>query len=357
MRVALGLSGGVDSTIAAILLKEQGYDVIGITMAKWSPESGILTRDKRGCFGPSEPDALISAERAAKKLGIEHHIIRLDDEFKSEVLDYFTTTYALGKTPNPCVICNQQIKFGALIAKARKLGLDFDRFATGHYAQVSYSEQLGRWQLFQAADKRKDQSYFLSFLTQEQLAGSLFPLGGMQKDDIREFARTRGFEYLIKEKESQDFLESDNILPLFRKNSFAPGDFVDTAGNVLGKHKGLIHYTIGQRKGLGLAGFDSPRYVISLSRRENKVVIGKEEELYSNELLAVNMNWVSIPEPSGELRCEAKVRLAQHPVSCTINKAEGLWKVVFDQPISAITPGQVLALYDGEMLLGAGFIL
>lgn len=357
MRVALGLSGGVDSTIAAILLKEQGYDVIGITMAKWNPESGILTRDKRGCFGPSEPNALISAERAAKKLGIEHYIIRLDDEFKVDVLDYFTSTYALGKTPNPCVMCNQQIKFGALITKARELGLDFDYFATGHYAQASYSKDLDRWQLFQAADKRKDQSYFLSFLTQEQIASSLFPLGGMQKDDIREFARTRGFEYLIKKKESQDFLESNNILPLFKNTRFAPGDFVDTQGNILGKHKGLIHYTIGQRKGLGLAGFDSPRYVISLNHRENKVVIGKEEELYKDELLAVNMNWISIPEPTAELRSEAKVRLAQEPVSCTVNKEDILWKVCFDEPVSAITPGQVLALYDSEMLLGAGFIL
>lgn len=357
MRVALGLSGGVDSTIAAILLQEQGYEVVGITMAKWNPSSGMLTRDKRGCFGPSEPDAILSAELAAKKLGIEHHVIRLDDEFKAQVLDYFTATYALGKTPNPCVVCNHQIKFGALISKARELVPDFEYFATGHYAQTSYSEESGRWQLFQAADNRKDQSYFLSFLSQEQLASSLFPLGGMQKDDIREFARKRDFEYLIKKKESQDFLESENILPLFRNMKITPGDFVDKDGNILGTHKGLIHYTIGQRKGLGLAGFDSPRYVIALNRRQNRVVIGREEELFKDELLAVNMNWVSIPEPKQELCCTAKVRLAQKPVPCTLSRDESLWKVAFHEPVSAITPGQVVALYDGKMLLGAGFVL
>jgi tRNA-uridine 2-sulfurtransferase len=358
MKIALGMSGGVDSTMCALMLQESGHEVIGITMAKWNPDSGIISADKRGCFGPSEPQALKAAAALAQKLGLEHHQINLEAEFAADVLRYYTDTYLKGQTPNPCVVCNRQIKFGALLEKARALGIEFERFATGHYARLRFDEGSRRWQLLKAADQHKDQSYFLSLLSQAQLAQTLFPLGDMQKSEIKEYARARGFEKLIKKKESQDFLESNDSSPLFRAYSFEPGDFVDRNMKVLGRHKGLIHYTIGQRKGLGLAGFAEAQYVIGIDKAQNRVIIGPERELYSQSLFATAVNWVSIAEPQGKFSCFAKIRLAQEPQPCTVEKMpDGSFLVSFDTPVSAITPGQVVAFYDEDLVLGAGFIL
>jgi len=358
MKIALGMSGGVDSTMSALMLMAEGHEVIGITMAKWSPASGINCAEKRGCFGPSEPQALVSAVNLAAKLGIEHHVIDLELEFARLVLNYYTKTYVEGKTPNPCVVCNRMIKFGAMVEKTRALGIDFDRFATGHYARVNFNPASGRWQLLRASDPKKDQSYFLSLLSQEQLAKSLFPLGGMNKSAIREFARSQGYDYLVKKKESQDFLESYDNRPLFSDYKILPGDFVDSKMNVLGRHRGLVHYTIGQRKGLGLAGFAEAQYVIGLDAEHNRVIIGPEKELYSDALIAVDINWISQAEPTGKLRCRAKIRLAQEPQLCEVEKlADGSYQVKFDKPISAITPGQIVALYEDDLVLGAGFIV
>ncbi|MDD3579227.1 MAG: tRNA 2-thiouridine(34) synthase MnmA [Candidatus Cloacimonetes bacterium] len=358
MKIALGMSGGIDSTVCAMLLRDQGHEVIGITMTKWNPRSGIVQADKRGCFGPSEPQAIESAKRTAAKLGIEHHIINLEQEFEREVLEYYRQCYASGRTPNPCVVCNQKIKFGALLSKAQASGISFDRFATGHYARISYSEQLSRWQLHQARDKAKDQSYFLSALSQEQLSLTLFPLGEMMKTEIKAFAESKGYEYLIKKKESQDFLESYDNTPLFHNSDIVPGQFVDRDGKVLGMHKGLVHYTIGQRKGLGLAGFTVPQYVIGINPESNTVIIGPEEELFSDSLYARSLQWVSIPEPKQQLRCQGKIRLAHQPVSCTVDHlTDDKYYIMFSECISAITPGQVIALYDDDLVLGSGIII
>lgn len=358
MRIALGLSGGIDSAMCALMLQQQGHEVIGITMQKWVAESGIISADKRGCYGPSEPAALTAAIQSATKLGIEHHIVNLEEEFTGSVLKYFTDSYLRGQTPNPCVVCNQQIKFGALIQKARELDIRFERFATGHYARVAYDEPSHRWQLSAAADSLKDQSYFLSMLTQEQLAISLFPLGDMQKAEIKDFAKAQGYEHLIKKQESQDFLESHDSSPLFKDYRVEEGDFVDQDMKVLGRHKGLIHYTIGQRKNLGLAGFDQAQYVLALDKAKNRVIIGPKRYLYHDSLFATAVNWVSIPEPDTVLICTAKIRLAQIPQPCKVEKMhDGSFYVRFDNPISAITPGQVVAFYDGDLVLGAGFIL
>ncbi|MDD4099756.1 MAG: tRNA 2-thiouridine(34) synthase MnmA [Candidatus Cloacimonetes bacterium] len=357
MRIALGMSGGVDSTICAMLLKAQGHEVIGLTMAKWNPQSGILSTDKRGCYGPSEPQAVQSAIQSAARLGIEHHVINLEQEFEREVLDYYRAAYASGKTPNPCVVCNRKIKFGALLDKARASGIAFDRFATGHYARIRYAADSGRWQLLKAKDPLKDQSYFLSGLSQEQLSFTLFPLGDIKKSQIKTYAENQGFDYLIKKKESQDFLESYDKSPLFGESDARPGYFMDRRGKILGTHKGLIHYTIGQRKGLGLAGFDQPQYVIAMDETTNTVFIGPEEELYSDALYVSEINWLSIPEPQGELNCQGKIRLAHDPVPCTVDKlSSGKHYVKFSESISAITPGQVIAFYDNELVLGSGII-
>jgi len=357
VRIALGMSGGVDSTVCAMLLKEQGHEVIGLTMAKWNPKSGILSADKRGCYGPSEPQALQSAIQSATRLGIEHHVINLEEEFEREVLEYYRSVYACGKTPNPCVLCNRKIKFGALLEKARASGISFDRFATGHYARTFYDADSERWQLMKAKDSLKDQSYFLSGLSQEQLSITLFPLGTMLKSKIKAYAESQGFEYLIKKKESQDFLESFDKSPLFQESDARPGYFKDRAGKILGMHKGLIHYTIGQRKGLGLAGFAEPQYVIAMDAETNTIYIGPEADLFSDTLYATEMNWLSIPEPQGELSCQGKIRLAHEPVPCTVDKlSSGKYYVKFSESISAITPGQVIAFYDHELVLGSGII-
>lgn len=357
MKIALGLSGGVDSTICAMLLKEAGHEVIGITMRKWSAASGIVNKDKRGCFGPSEPQALASAKEAAAKLGILQYEIDLEEEFKEEILSYYRQSYAAGLTPNPCVFCNQKIKFGALLKSAINSGISFDRFATGHYARTSYNAELQRWQLFKAIDKSKDQSYFLSGLNQEQLSLSLFPLGDMLKTQIKAYAETHGFEYLIKKKESQDFLESYDNSPLFEATDARAGYFIDKNGKILGEHKGLIYYTVGQRKGLGLKGFPEAQYVISLDKTTNNILVGNESELYSDKLLAININWLSIPAPTEGLECSAKIRLAQEPEACTITPlSDGSALVRFTKPISAITPGQIVAFYEGDMVLGMGEI-
>jgi tRNA-uridine 2-sulfurtransferase len=358
MRIALGMSGGVDSTVTAMMLREQGHEVIGLTMAKWNPASGINQADKRGCYGPSEPQALESAVEAARKLGIEHHVINLEAEFEREVLEYYRLSYAAGRTPNPCVVCNRRIKFGALLSKARAAGISFERFATGHYARISYCASLKRWQLRKGIDPTKDQSYFLSGLTQEQLAITIFPLGSLLKTEIKAYAERQGFEYLIKKKESQDFLESYDNSPLFAAGDAIPGAFTDRHGKVLGTHKGLIHYTIGQRKGLGLAGFAVPQYVIGMDPDTNTVIIGPEEELYSDSLYARDVNWLSIPEPQAILACSGKIRLAHQPVACTVDKiSDGSYYVKFSESISSVTPGQVIAFYEDDLVLGSGIIV
>ena len=359
-RVALGMSGGIDSTMSALILMDQGYEVTGITMSIWDPSIPITESTKSGCFGPGEADDLEAARKACAQLGIEHHIIRLQQEYKGKVLDYFCATYLDGKTPNPCIFCNQRMKFGFLPQRAKEMGLQFDFFATGHYVRKDFDEGSQRWQIRKAKDLTKDQSYFLAFLAQEQIRTSLFPLGALRKEEIRDFARARGYEYLTTKKESQDFLETDDYSVLFANGTFSPGEIVDPNGKVLGTHRGLIHYTIGQRKNLGLSGMPEPYYIIRIDAAQNRVVVGPKELLMHDRLIATELNWVSIPGLDSPLKASAKIRLGHDAAPCLITPLEIAGKealeLVFDEPQLSITPGQAVVLYQDDLLLGGGII-
>ena len=359
-RVALGISGGIDSTMAALLLMDAGYEVIGITMSIWDPAIPILESTKNGCFGPGEADDLEAARKVCLQLGIEHHIIKLQAEYKDQVLDYFCATYLDGKTPNPCVFCNQRIKFGFLPLRAKELGIQFDYFATGHYVRQGFDEVSKRWQISKAVDPSKDQSYFLAFLSQDQLAQTLFPLGSMHKEEIREFARQRGYEYLATKKESQDFLETDDYSVLFEADAFAPGDIEDESGKVVGKHQGLIHYTIGQRKNLGLSGMPEPYYVTRIDTQNNRLYVGPQKLLFHDRLIATAINWVSISALDAPLHASAKIRLGHDAAPCLIipreTDGEQELELIFDEPQLSIAPGQAVVFYQDDLLLGGGII-
>ena len=356
-RVALGMSGGIDSTMSALILQEQGFEVIGLTMSFWDPSIKIAEQTKKGCFGPGEAENLEAAKLAAKKLGIEHHVIPLSGEFRTHVLGFYTSTYLMGKTPNPCSICNPLLKFGLLPQAARSMGLSFDYFATGHYARKHFDEKLKRWQILRGVDKSKDQSYFLSLLSQEQIAQAIFPLGEMHKVDLKAFARLHGFEYLVKKQESQDFLQTEDHSVLFETSQIVPGRIVDFVGRELGTHRGLIHYTIGQRKNLGVAGMPEPYYVIRLDAEKNELVLGPVRLLYSDSLIAEKLNWVSIEPPIEKLEVTAKIRFAHEPAAATLELMDTQRvKFNFQEPQLSITPGQLVVFYRDDLLLGGGFI-
>ncbi|NLK49809.1 MAG: tRNA 2-thiouridine(34) synthase MnmA [Candidatus Cloacimonetes bacterium] len=355
--MALGLSGGVDSAAAAILLKDAGYEVIGITMSIYDPSLEIGEAVGKGCFGPNEVQSLEAARKVADALAIPHHIIDLKKGFQKEVLAYYTSSYQKGQTPNPCVMCNAHIKFGLLPQKAREEGLDFDLFATGHYVQKKQDPTTGLWQIYKGLDASKDQSYFLCFLNQLQLASTLFPLGALDKREAREIVADKGLDWLLVKKESQDFIQSGDHAALFDDGSHQPGDMVDSEGRILGQHRGLIHYTIGQRKGLGISGQPEPMFVIRIDAQENKVVVGTGKELFGYELTALNPHWISGIRQQTPQRALVRIR-QQHiaaPASLTAMD-DGNIRVKFDKPQLAITPGQIVAFYEGERLLGGGVI-
>ncbi len=357
IKVAVGLSGGVDSSMAARILLEQDYDVIGLTMSIWDGSIDIGTANKSGCFGPGEADDLKAAAEVCKKLGIEHHIIRLQNEYKDNVLNYFCSTYRNGKTPNPCLICNQKMKFGLLQTKTREQGIDFDYFATGHYARVDFNERNQRWMLKRALDLSKDQSYFLSFLDQKQLSQIIFPLGELTKQETREMAKKFGFSELVEKKESQDFLETDDYSVLFAPDTFEAGDIVDIRERVLGRHKGLIHYTIGQRKNLGIPGQTEPYYVIDVDNEKNRLVVGPQRYLYGIICKAVNINWVSIEPPDRPFWTKAKIRLQHEPADCFVSPMKNnMVEVNFEKLQLSITPGQGIVFYNGDTVYGGGLI-
>ena len=352
MKIAIGLSGGVDSSMAALLLKRADHEVTGITMSLWDGSIALPESESSGCFGPGETRELSEIEDIAKRLDIPHTVIPLADQYKKSVLDYFRSEYKAGRTPNPCVKCNQLMKFGFLIDSARALGLDFDYFATGHYARVTDGGTVLRM----AKDPKKDQSYFLSRLKPAQLAQVMFPLGESVKDDIKNFARANGFKDLADKPESQDFIECDDYSVLFDKSDIREGDFVDMQGNVLGRHQGIVHYTIGQRKGLGIGGLAEPLYVVRLDAKDNQVVLGPREELYSEFLRGGDFNPLAISAGNSEGRCLAKIRHGHKAEPAAYKLKDGVLTVHFDAPQLSVTPGQVVALYDGDIVLGSAII-
>ena len=352
-KVLVAMSGGVDSSVAAFLLKQQGYDCVGVTMKLFSPNE-IPQSAQTSCGGDEERE---DAARIAAQLGIPFEICDYSREFEHNVVDYFIKTYIEGGTPNPCVQCNRTMKFGKLFDAARRL--DCQKIATGHYANIT-QDANGRWQLCAASDEGKDQTYVLWSLTQEQLSRTLFPLGGLTKSEIREIAREQGF-CNAERSDSQDicFIPDGDYVSFIEKRtgaSFPQGDFVDLNGNVLGRHQGVIRYTVGQRKGLGIA-FGKPTYVCAKNAADNTVILGSNDDLFRRELTAHAINLIatdSIPSP---IRVQAKVRYSAKAASATAEQiAPDKLRLVFDEPQRAISTGQSVVLYDGNTVIGGGII-
>jgi tRNA-specific 2-thiouridylase len=352
-KVAVAMSGGVDSSVAAALLKEKGYEVIGVTMKVWDGETLPANGTRHACYGPGEEEDLEDARKVAQVLGIPLNIFNLRQEYKIEVLDYFCHEYLSGRTPNPCIRCNRRVKFDALLRKARDTGIEFDYFATGHYARVEHDEGRSRYLLKKAKDMAKDQSYFLFALSQEQLSNSLFPLGNHTKEEVRKMARD--LELGIDDKpESQDFFAGDYSSLLGKVAR--PGPILNKEGEILGEHRGIPFYTIGQRKGLGISSKE-PLYVTAIDQGKNVIVVGPKEEVYGDELVAMELNWIAIEELSRPVDLKAKIRyLHKEAEAMVIPLDEDKVHVKFKEPQMAITPGQAVVFYDDDTVIGGGTI-
>ena len=353
VKVAVAMSGGVDSSVAAALLKEKGYEVIGVTMKVWDGETLPANGTRHACYGPGEEEDLEDARKVAQVLGIPLNIFDLRQEYKIEVLDYFCHEYLSGRTPNPCIRCNRRVKFDALLEKARDTGIEFDYFATGHYARVEHDEGRSRYLLKKAKDMAKDQSYFLFALSQEQLSNSLFPLGNHTKEEVRKMARD--LELGIDDKsESQDFFAGDYSSLLGKVAR--PGPILNKEGEILGEHRGIPFYTIGQRKGLGISSKE-PLYVTAIDQEKNVIVVGPKEEVYGDELVAMELNWIAIQELSRPVDVKAKIRyLHKEAEAMVIPLDEDKVHVKFKEPQMAITPGQAVVFYDDDIVIGGGAI-
>jgi tRNA-specific 2-thiouridylase len=350
-KIAVGMSGGVDSTMAAFMLKKKGYEVVGLTMQIWGggPAKGVK---KSGCYGPGEAEDISAAEEACRRIGMPHHVIDLKKEYQENVISYFREEYKKGKTPNPCVVCNSKIKFNLLLEKAFRSGIDFDYFATGHYARVSFDKEKDLYLLKRGVDRSKDQSYFLYKLKQPQLKRIMFPLGGKKKSDVKDFARKNGFADYADKEESQNFVECDDYFSLLPEGK--PGHIVDYKGNVLGEHEGIERYTVGQRRNLKVGGLKEPYYVLKIDSRKNTIIIGPKEFAYGDEAEIKDINWIVRP---GKRRMKAKIRYGAPLAACSFSE-QGKKKVLlnFDKPQFAITPGQSAVFYDGDIVLGGGVI-
>lgn len=350
-KVLLGMSGGVDSSVSALLLREKGYEVIGITMQLWCDDNKTVEDAKKVC----------------DKLGIEHHVVNYKEEFKKYVIDDFINKYLDAKTPNPCIECNRYLKFGMMWEKAKELGAYY--IATGHYAKTCYSEKYKRYVIKKSDSIKKDQSYVLYNIPKEIIKHIIFPLQSFEsKDDIRNIAIKNGLIVankpdsqeicFIPDNDYSNFLK-ENVNDIESKNCIKPGNIVDISGNVRGQHKGLINYTIGQRKGLGIQN-DKPLYVIKLDKKYNQVIVGQKENTYSKEAFVNDLNLLAIDNITNSINVKAKIRYAAKEASATVYSVEGkndLLKVIFDEPQMAITPGQAIVFYDDDIVIGGGKIV
>ena len=354
-KVVVGMSGGVDSSVAAWLLKEQGYDVIGVTMQIW--QDGDRTGDGNGgCCGLT---AVEDARRVAETLEIPYYVMNFKQEFKCHVIDYFVEEYLQGRTPNPCIACNRYVKWEALLK--RSLGLGADYIATGHYARV---EKLpnGRYAIRRSVTEDKDQTYALYNLTQEQLAHTLMPVGEYEKKQIRAMALSAGLPVAQKPDSQEICFVPDNDYAGFIDGEAGervpgPGNFVDTSGNVLGRHKGITHYTIGQRRGLELP-MGERVYVTEIRPGTDEVVIGRDEDIFTEEVFCDRVSFMAVEDLKEPLRVSAKIRYNHRGEYCTIDKMpDGRVRAVFEKPVRAAAPGQSICFYEGEYVLGGGIII
>ena len=379
MKLAVAMSGGVDSSAAAALLKEQGHELVGFTMQLWNQRRGISV-DENGEPLPSRCcslDDVYDARRVAGSLGIPFYVLNLEKDFEHDVVEPFVQSYLSGETPIPCVACNSRLKFASLDRMAVSLGCE--KVATGHYARVEYDETANRYRLFRGKNHWKDQSYFLWELTQEQLSRAYFPLGEMLKEEVRDIAREANL-YTAEKQESQEicfvpdgkysefidrYLDHENRLDEMP----AAGEIVNTSGKTVGSHTGIHRYTIGQRRGLGIAN-EKPLYVVQIERAKNRIIVGEADELESVEFIAKGVNWVAFDEPTEPVRALVKVRYRHDPAVATIypldleDADDGVRvprvRIVFDEPQRAITPGQATIFYDtatGEEVVGGGWIV
>jgi tRNA-specific 2-thiouridylase len=364
MKIAVAMSGGVDSSAAAALLNEQGHELVGFTMQLWNQSRGISV-DENGEPLPSRCcslDDVYDARRVAESLGFPFYVLNLEREFEESVVEPFVASYLAGETPIPCVSCNSRLKFEALDRMAVSLGCD--KVATGHYARVEFDEAADRYRLFRGTDRNKDQSYFLWELTQEQLSRSLFPLGEMDKPTARGIAREANL-YTADKQESQEicFVPDgkysefiDRYLAHEKRDLPDGGEIVTTSGEVISTHTGIHRYTIGQRRGLGIA-HEKPLYVTAIERAKNEIVVGEERELDSSEFTARGVNWIAFDDPTEPVRAKIRIRYRHEPASATIHPLAGARaRIVFDEPQRAITPGQATIFYNGDEVLGGGWI-
>ncbi|HOV13703.1 MAG TPA: tRNA 2-thiouridine(34) synthase MnmA [Spirochaetota bacterium] len=354
-KVLIGLSGGVDSSVATHILIEQGYEVSAVTMKVYDAKKypNLTSSVRSSCFGGDEEKDLEDAEKVAKHFKIPFHIIDLSDKYEELILNYFKDEYRSGRTPNPCIKCNQQIKFGLLLDESVKAGIQFDYFATGHYAKIEYNSEKKRFLLKKANFLEKDQSYFLSLLSQEQFSKIILPLGEYTKSKVRSIAKNIGL-FTSDKTESQDFYSGDYTELLDEKGK--TGNIVDINGRCLGQHSGIENYTIGQRKGLGISSKE-PLYVVQLNKEKNEVIVDVEKGLFSDNLIAFDLNWILFDEIKEPLKAKVRIRYRHTEGAATIYPIENKKiKVIFDEPQKAITPGQVIVIYDNDIVVGAGFI-
>ncbi len=353
-KALIGMSGGVDSSVAAFLTQQAGYDCVGATMRLFSND--VLGEDQQSTC--CSLDDVEDAKSVARRMGMPHYTFNFQDTFRETVMDKFVRCYERGDTPSPCIDCNRYLKFGALLRRARELGCRY--VVTGHYAQIHQDPESGRYLLYKAADRAKDQTYFLYCLTQDMLAHTLFPLGSLTKPEVRAIAAEHGF-VTARKHDSQDicFVPGGDYIAFLERYTckhYAPGDFLDEAGHVVGQHRGAVRYTIGQRKGLGLA-MGEPVYVCRKDMQANTVTVGPNSALFSRGLRANDWNWFPFPELTAPADVTVKIRHSQFEQPArVIPEADGFARVEFTEPMRAVTPGQAVVLYQGDMVLGGGTI-